>query len=265
MVTKMKIKKQKLSLLGHLSDLRRMLIVSIAAIAIGICCCYFFLRDPLMDIAFNPIRELGKDAVMLGVADGFMIQMRLSCIAGTIIASPIVIWQLLLFILPALYKNEKKSFILYFVSSIILFIGGVLFSYFYVLHFGLYTFLFDYSAGLTVMISASRYITFLETFLLPLGLIFQIPLITCLLSSINIISPNTLKKKRRYAILIILIIAAFLTPPDVLSQLILTLPMVALYEISILLSMFIVKRKKIKEKAKQLKEYQVAKSIYPLD
>jgi len=260
----MRNKERKTSLLGHLNDLRRMLIISLAAIAMGVLVCYFFLREPLMSVAFEPIRQLGKEPVMLGVAEGFMVQMRLACIAGIILASPIVLWQVVAFILPAFYENEKKAFSIYFFSSVILFIGGVLFSYFYVLKLGLRTFLFDYSEGLSVMISAGRYLSFLETFLIPFGLIFQIPLIACLLSSIGFLNPDRLKRKRRYAILIILIIAAFLTPPDVLSQLMLTLPMVALYEVSILLSGIIVKKKKAKLRARQDAEYQLAKSIYPL-
>ena len=254
-------REKKTTLLGHLKDLRRVLMISLAAIVIGVLGCYFFLREPLMAIAFGPIRQLGKDAVMIGVGEGFIVQMKVACIAGITIASPAVLWQAFTFVLPALYQHEKKAFILCFFAAVVMFFAGILFAYLYVLDFGLRTFLLDYAGGMTTMISASKYLSFLETFLLPFGLIFQIPLVTGFLTKIGILTPDKLKRKRRYAILIILIVAAFLTPPDILSQIMLSVPMFALYEVSILFSKYIVKKKEAKQKA----EYQLAKKIYHLE
>ena len=260
-VVGLKNKEKKTTLFGHLTDLRRVFIVSLTAIIIGVLICYFFLREPLMAIAFDPIRRLGKEPIIIGVAEGFMVHLRLVIVAGIVIASPIVLWQIISFILPALYKHEKKAFIIFFFLSVILFATGIVFSYLYVLNFGLSTFLLSYSGGLLVMISADRYLSFLESFLLPFGLIFQLPLVTCLLSHLGLLTPEKLRRNRRYAALVILIIAMFLTPPDVLSQILLAVPMLALYEVSILFSVAIIKRKK----AKQLAEYKLAKSIYPLE
>ena len=150
------------------------------------------------------------------------------------------------FIAPALYKREKKAFFGAFAAAVLLFVGGIVFGYIVVLKFALKTFLIDYSQGFTPMISAGKYLSFFLNFLLPFGLAFLVPLVTLILSKLGIIKSKLLKKKRRYAILVILIVAAFLTPPDVLSQVLLAAPMYALYEASIGIAVLIEKKKKLK-------------------
>lgn len=200
-----------------------------------------------MAAVFGPIRQLGKDVVILGVAEGFMIQLKLACAGGIVMASPVILWQVICFILPALYQREKKAFFICFFASLILFIAGIGLGYGIVLKLGLHTFLFDYNKGFQSMISASRYLSFFLYFILPFGLIFQIPLLTCFLSRIGLISPRFLRHNRGYAVLVILVIAAVLTPPDVISQILLALPMVLLYEISILLSVLVERKKRMKQ------------------
>jgi Twin arginine targeting (Tat) protein translocase TatC len=239
------MKEKNETIFEHLKDLRRAIIISLLAFLIGVLGCYFFLIEPLMALVFDPIRMLGKDVVLTGVAEGFMIQLKLACSGGIIIASPIILWQILWFVLPALYKHEKKAFLLYFAISLILFIIGIILGYLFVLKVGLHTFLIDYNKGFTTMISASKYISFFTYFLLPFGLILQIPLLTYFLSCIGLVTPRFMKKNRSYAVMIILICAAILTPPDVLSQILLTLPMIFLYEISILLASFVDRRRKL--------------------
>lgn len=257
----MKDKAERTTILGHLADLRRVLMVSIAAISGGALICYFFLREPLMSLAFDPIRRLGKDPAILGVGEGFMVQLQLTLVAGIVLASPIVLWQIISFILPALYKHEKRIFFVSFFLAFFLFAAGIVFAYVYVLQICLSTFLVGYSEGLTIMISASRYLSFLQGFLLPFGLAFQLPLAVCLLTRLGILTPQWLKKKRKYAILVILVIAMLLTPPDILSQILLSGPLLVLYEISIWFSMAVMRRKRIRQQA----EYELAKRIYPLE
>lgn len=235
------------SIFKHLQELRRVIIVIALSFLLGILVCYFIFREPMMAIVFDPIRELGKDVVIIKVAEGFMLQLKLACTGGIIVASPVILWQIIGFILPALYQHEKKAFFIYFFSSLALFITGIILGYLFVLKIGLYTFLVDYSRGYQTMISASSYLSFFLCFLLPFGLIFQIPLLTYFLSRLGVITPEFLRHNRGYAVLIILIVAAFLTPPDILSQVLLTLPMILLYEISILLAVA-VKRKKNRDK-----------------
>lgn len=231
----------------HLQELRHVIIICLLAFVLGTIGCYFFLMKPLMAVVFNPIRELGKDVVLIGVAEGFMIQLKLACAGGIIIASPIILWQIIGFILPALYRNEKKAFFICFGISLVLFISGIILGYLFVLKFGLHAFLIDYNKGFDTMISASKYLSFFVYFLLPFGLIFQIPLLTYFLSCLGVITPHFLRHNRATAVLVILIIAAVLTPPDIISQILLTIPMVLLYEISILLAVIVDRKKKVKK------------------
>jgi sec-independent protein translocase protein TatC len=237
------------TIIEHLKELRRVLIISILAIFHGMIGCYFFLQDSLTTIVFGPIRYLGKDVVLIGVAEGFWIQLKIACIGGIILASPVLFWQLISFVLPALYHNERKVFFIYLSVSILLFILGITLGYLFILNYGLHAFLIDYAGGFTTMISASKYLSFFFAFILPFGLIFQIPLATIFLSKLGIISPNLLRRKRGYAIVVIFIVAAVLTPPDILSQIILAFPMILLYEISILLAALIYKKKEEKQLA----------------
>lgn len=242
----MRMEQKKETIIEHLQELRHAIIISLLAFLLGVIICYFFLMEPMMAIVFGPIRQLGKDVVILGVAEGFMIQIKLACAGGIIMASPVILWQIICFVMPALYKQEKEAFFIYFFTSLLLFIAGIILGYLFVLKIGLHTFLIDYNKGFKTMISASRYISFFTYFLLPFGLIFQIPLLTYFLSMLGVITPGFLRRNRSYAILVILIVAAVLTPPDVLSQILLTLPMVFLYEISILLSVLVDRKKKLK-------------------
>lgn len=235
---------KKATIYEHLQELRRVIIISMTASFLGITVSYLFLREPLMAVVFGPYRSLGKELVIIGVAEGFLVQLKLACVGGILLAGPIIIWQVMSFILPALYSNEKKVFLISFFASLLLFIAGVTFGYKFVIELGLHMFLLDFTQGLTAMISASRYLSFFISFLLPFGLIFQIPLVTYLLTRLGFITPKLLRRKRGYAVLVIFILAAVLTPPDVLSQILLALPMLLLYEASILLAVLVDRKKK---------------------
>jgi sec-independent protein translocase protein TatC len=238
---------KKATIIEHLQELRRVIIISMLAIIIGTTGSFLFLREPLMAVVFSPIRHIGKELVIIGVAEGFLVQLKLACIGGIILASPVVLWQVMGFTLPALYSHERKLFLLSFFVALFLFITGVIFGYLFVIEFGLRTFLLGFAQEFTAMISASRYLSFFISFLLPFGLVFEIPLVVYLLTRLGLITADLLRRKRGYAILGILIVAAILTPPDVLSQIMLTIPMLLLYEISILLAVLVERKKKSKE------------------
>lgn len=235
---------KKATIIEHLQELRRVIIISMLAIIIGMTGSFLFFREPLMTVVFNPIHHIGKELVIIGVAEGFLVQLKLACVGGIIIASPIILWQIMGFILPALYSHERKVFLVSFFIALFLFIAGVIFGYRFVIEFGLRTFLFDFAQDLTTMISASRYVSFFISFLLPFGLIFEIPLVIYLMSRLGLITSDLLRRKRGYAVLGIFILAAVLTPPDVLSQIMLALPMLLLYEISIVLTVMVERKKK---------------------
>jgi sec-independent protein translocase protein TatC len=228
----------------HLEELRKVLIKSFIAILVGTVVSYGFLLDRIMEIVVGPLKKLGQELVFLGVTEGFFTQLKVAFFAGIILASPIVIWQILSFILPALYSHEKKMFFPLFFFGIVLFAGGIVFGYIFVLELGLRILLINFSGGLTPMISVSKYVSFVISFLLPFGIVFEIPIITYFLTKMGFVTPQYLRKNRRYVILIMFVIAAVLSPgPDVIAQLFLALPMIVLYEFSIIISAILYSKK----------------------
>jgi sec-independent protein translocase protein TatC len=233
----------------HLEELRKVLIKSFIAILVGTIVSYGFLLDRIMEIVVGPLKKLGQELVFLGVTEGFFTQLKVAFFAGIILASPIVIWQILSFILPALYSHEKKMFFPLFFFGIVLFAGGIVFGYIFVLELGLRILLINFSGGLTPMISVSKYVSFVISFLLPFGIVFEIPIITYFLTKMGFVTPQYLRKNRRYVILIMFVIAAVLSPgPDVIAQLFLALPMIVLYEFSIIISAILYSKKQKAEK-----------------
>lgn len=158
-----------------------------------------------------------------------------------------IIWQIMRFVLPALYSNEKRVFFTMTFFGIVLFVGGVCFGYFLVLQPIMVALIKLAGPNLTPMITASSYLSFVIGFLIPFGLVFEIPMVVYFLTKVGIINPDMLKKNRKYVLLVVLILAAMLTPPDIVSQLCMAAPMLLLYEIGIQISQFVYKRKLKKE------------------
>jgi sec-independent protein translocase protein TatC len=175
--------------------------------------------------------------VNLNLSGQFMTDMTVSMFAGLILASPIIIFQLWQFIMPALYVTERRyARRAVFVMSF-LFIVGVLFSYYFMVPWTL-NFLGTYQVSSLVanQISLSSYISTVTTTILSVGVVFEMPVVVYVLAKLGIITSDFLKKNRKYAFVIILIVAAIITPPDVFSQAIVTIPLYGLYEISILVA-----------------------------
>ena len=238
----------------HLEDLRKVLIRSFIAIIVGTAISYGLMLDWIMEIVVGPVHRLGHELVFLAVTEGFFTQLKVAFFAGVIFASPIIIWQILRFVLPAMYSHEKRLFFPLLFFGVILFSAGIVFGYIFVLELGLRILLINFSGGLTPMISVSKYVSFVISFLLPFGLVFEIPLITFFLTRMGIVTPKYLRKNRRYVIFLMFILAAVLSPgPDIVAQLFLALPMVILYEFSIIISS-VLYRKIQKQKEKEEKE-----------
>lgn len=175
--------------------------------------------------------------INLNLSGQFMTDMTVSMFAGLILASPIIIFQLWQFVMPALYDTERRyARQAVFVMSF-LFILGVLFSYYFMVPWTL-NFLGTYQVSSLVanQISLSSYISTVTSTILSVGVVFELPVVVYVLSKIGIITPGFLQKNRKYAFVIILIVAAIITPPDVFSQIIVTIPLYSLYEISILVA-----------------------------
>ena len=237
-------------IMDHLNELRRVLIISIIALIVGTLAAYIFFLEDAMNLIKAPIASLNIELNFTQVAEAFLTQLKVALLAGWIIASPVILWQIIRFILPALYKHERRIFFALIFSCIFLFVAGIAFGYFFVLRLGLRALLFTFSGGFNPLISAANYVSFVLSFLIPFGLVFEIPLFVYFLTKAGIVNPVLLRSKRKYVILIILILAAMLTPPDIISQLFLALPMMLLYEISIEISSHVYKRK-LKKEAKE--------------
>ena len=175
--------------------------------------------------------------INLNLSGQFMTDMTVSMFAGLILAFPIIIFQLWQFIMPALYIKERRyARQAVFVMSF-LFMIGVLFSYYFMVPWTL-NFLGTYQVSSMVVnqISLSSYISTVTSTILGVGVVFELPVVVYVLAKIGIVTPEFLKKNRKYSFVIILIIAAIITPPDVFSQMMVTIPLYSLYEVSILVA-----------------------------
>ncbi|MEE0435002.1 MAG: twin-arginine translocase subunit TatC [Peptococcaceae bacterium] len=227
---------QKLPLSEHLTALRRVFLVSIVAILVASVLCYGILREPIMDLVVAPVKEYGIELKFTSVAEAFMAYMKISILAGVICASPIVLWQVLKFVLPGLYQNEKRAFLLVLFWLLVLFLTGVAFAYFVVLRFSLKVLLFDFSGEFDPFITIANYLSFVWKFLIPFGIVFEIPLLVYFLTRFGLVTPESLVKYRRWVILLIVVAAGIFSPPDVVSQVLLAVPMYVLFELSIVIA-----------------------------
>ncbi|WP_366922071.1 twin-arginine translocase subunit TatC [Metallumcola ferriviriculae] len=232
----------------HLDDLRRDLVVAFGAVTLAALSSYLFLQEQMTLIWFAPIRNLDIALAYIVVTEAFLTKIRLSFLTGTILAFPVIAWRVVGFIFPALTVREKRYALVVVPVASILFAGGVFFAYFAVLPFAMKFFLLE-AAGeyLKPMISVSKYVSFLTSFLLPFGLVFQLPLTVICLTRLGLVDYKFLAAKRKYALLITFGAAALITPPDVISQILLAVPIFILYEVGIWLSLLVMVRDKRKK------------------
>lgn len=242
-------------MMEHLEELRKTVLHSIYALVIATVVVYLAFNDVVANIIMEPFISLGLPLNFMTVTEGFMVYMKIAFLGGVVLSSPVIIWKLLRFILPALYSHEKKIFFAMLISGVILFVGGICFGYFFILRLGLNALLFTFSGDLVPMISASSYVSFVLRFLIPFGLMFELPMVVYFLTKLGIINPPMLEKNRKYVLLVVLILAALLTPPDIVSQVGLAIPMMILYEVSIWISRKVYNRK-LKKEAKELAKQQ---------
>jgi sec-independent protein translocase protein TatC len=175
--------------------------------------------------------------VVTGVTEAFFVKLKLSFLAGFVVSFPIVLWALWHFIKPALYPSERKYVYILLPVTIILFLAGVLFSYFGILRMVLNFFIYVAGSNLETMFKVDQYVSFVMAFTIPFGLVFELPVIVYFLTKLGIINHKILAKNRRYALLVIVILAAALTPgPDPVSQLFMAVPVYILYEISVIVA-----------------------------
>ena len=234
--------KQEIS--EHIQELRLRLLYSFLVIIITFILLFPFSKKLLLFLQKPLPKSLVGKLIFLSPGDALIVSIKVTLLAALILSSPFWIYQFWKYVEPALYEHEKKLIIPSFFITLVLFLLGVSFSYFVVLPFSL-KFLLSFAGDmLTPQITINNYISFVIQMILAFGIIFLLPVVTYLLGKLGIINSVILKHYRKYAIIIIFLIAAILTPPDIFSQVMLALPLLALYEVSIIILKIIEKRSK---------------------
>ena len=246
----------KMSLFEHLAELRKRLVYSAIAVAVGFVL-GFSISKKVIDFIVQPmvaaLRQAHySDKLIYTSPAGFVnLLITLGFYLGIVIALPVVLYQIWLFIAPGLYKHERKAVMSFIISSVFLFLCGIAFGYFILLPYVL-KFLISFQGPFQPLISINEYFSLILVVLLGLGLIFQLPVLIFCLSWFGIVTPHWLWKNLRYAILIITVIAAIVTPtPDATTMLIFMSPMIGLYFLGIGVSYMVFRKKRRREMARQ--------------
>ncbi len=233
---------QRLTLFEHLDELRRRITVSAVAVAAGVCLAAVF-NDFVFRALLWPLRQVhglppsSYKIVTFSPAEPFMISLKVWVVCGLLVASPLLIWELWAFVGPAFTATEKRYFYPVVAATTLLFLGGGALAYFLVLPKGL-QFLLGFNQGnFNVQNRASDYFTFSALFVLAFGAVFEMPVVLVLLAKVGVLDDLFLRRNRRWAILILAVAAAVITPSqDAFSMLAMFIPLVILYEVSVVLA-----------------------------
>jgi sec-independent protein translocase protein TatC len=225
----------RLSLVEHLDELRHRLIVCLVVFAVALALC-FWQSHLLLEIAQHPLPSGHKKLSTFGVTEPFTTTLTVSAYGAAILSAPFILWELYAYILPAFSPAEKRVVLPILLLFPILFVGGVLFGYFAVMPAALHFLLNFNNEEFFVQVRASDYYSFFSMTMLACGLIFQLPMAILAVTRLGIVKVEQLTQNRRYAYLIIAIIAAALPGVDPVSMLIEMVPLLVLFELSILLA-----------------------------
>ena len=246
-------KLKEMSLIDHISELRKRLLWSFVYIIIVFVICFYF-ADNLFSFLAKPLVTLmdtknGQGFIYTALQEAFFTELKIAFFFALFFSFPLVAIQIWKFIAPGLYNKEKKAFLPFLIATPILFFAGGSMVYYFIAPIA-WKFFLSYqninTTGVPIRLEAKmgEYLSLMMRFIFAFGLAFQLPVVITLLAKANLVTYTTLKKFRKYAIVIAFLSAAFLTPPDPFSQISLALPIILLYEISIYLAKIIQKNKK---------------------
>jgi sec-independent protein translocase protein TatC len=251
-------------LLTHLVELRGRLIRALIAVAIAFVVCFAFARQiyNLLIVPFEWAAGPTRDVRLIYTApqEYFITQMKVALFGAIFIAFPVIATQIYRFVAPGLYRNERRAFVPYLVATPILFLIGAAVVYFLMMPLAMRFFLSleqhggDGQASIELLPKVNEYLSLIMALILAFGLVFQLPVVLTLLARIGLITSDTLKKGRRYAIVLAFIAAAVLTPPDIISQFALAIPTLVLFEASILTVKWVERRRAAEEAAAAARE-----------
>jgi sec-independent protein translocase protein TatC len=230
--------------LDHLEELRWRLVKSIGSILLGAVVTFFFI-DSLIELLIRPTKNLSTpmDLQVLKVQGMFMIKWGIALIGGVVLAIPVLTFQLWKFIAPGLYLNEKKYAAPLIIFTYLSFLIGLIFAYTVMIPFSLEFFTSVGMTGIDNNFSINYYFNFITWLMIGSGFIFELPVLVFILSVIGLLTPAFMSHYRRHSAVVILVLSAFITPPDPVSLVLMSIPLLGLYELSIGVS-WLVNRKK---------------------
>lgn len=237
-------------LLDHLVELRKRLIWSFLAVAVSFGACFFFV-EPISAFLVAPLLAAGhSQMIFTGVMEAFFNRVKIAFFASMMVSFPVLATQLWLFIAPGLYRQEKRAFLPFLLMTPVLFISGAALAYYFAVPVAL-SFLLGFEGNLggvtqQALPSVSQYLDFITKFLFGFGVSFLLPVLLMLVERAGIVTLEQLRAKRRYAIVGAFVVAAVLTPPDVVSQLLLAAPLMLLYELA-LITIWFTRRRRLRK------------------
>ncbi|MBB5149177.1 MULTISPECIES: twin-arginine translocase subunit TatC [Ureibacillus] len=225
---------KELPIIEHIEELRKRLIICAVFFVIALIA-GFYVAEPIIKFIQHDNEEL--EALTLNafkVSDPLTVYLEVSFFVALILTSPVILYQLWAFIAPGLYESERKATLKYIPYSFVLFLVGLLFSYF-ILFPNVMNFMMNLSERLDIQqtIGINEYFSFLFKLVIPFGFLFQLPVITLFLSRLGVLNPNLMSKFRKYSYFVLFVIAVLISPPDLISYILMSIPLFVLYEISI--------------------------------
>lgn len=219
----------------HIADLRKRLVISSITVVIMFFACFSFY-EPILEWMMAPVKHAlpaGTSMIAVEIQETFFTAMKVAFFGGFIISLPVIFWQLWLFLAPGLYDHEKKLVVPFVFFATLMFLLGASFAYYIVVPVG-FDFLIAFgNSVVSVLPSIGKYVGFFTKLLIGFGIAFELPVITFFLAKIGLVNDQMLKDFFRYAVVLIFIISAVLTPPDVISQVLMAAPLLILYGVSI--------------------------------